>query len=223
MNMTWGQLREQVRRSILRDDIVGQVPRWDDFELKDFCHFALKELAVHTAIATATSVPAASGTEFPMPSNLFDTLDKTGEVFFVANGSYTFLDPINFTAGLNRTSANGFWTRPDTTLHLTTALDGSGVLNIEYYAHYDPPYIDEDIVGIPEWMHTALCYLIGAHAMTAIGGRSSVIRQWNQRPDTGQPENNPLRKQQQWYLEMVTRELNKVNPQIRTMQRRSER
>ncbi len=220
---TWGDLRTQLRRSILKDSVPDEETgdfRWDDLELRDFCWWALESLAQHTAAATASSYQGdGETTEFDLPDNLFtgEKLDITGLVYTEdADGDITYLDPIKYTDDIEFDSGIGFYTHPDLKLHLTDAPGDGTTLHVRYFAFYNNPYADDDTIDVPRWMLGPLAYLIGAHAMTGAGLKSSFIRQWGAKPDTGTPEHNPIRAQQKWFLEMFEREMAKHSPQDRT-------
>lgn len=210
-----------LRRSILQDVVtVDSDPRWTDEELVDFTWWALDQVAVHTAVATATSF-SATGAEYDMPGNMLsdEPLDINGVVRLQkTTGDIVYLDPVKYTDGLNLTS-RGFYSRGNTLVLTFEPLPGERIL-VDYYAHYDRPSADDDVVNVPRWLITPLMYLIGAHALAGAGLKTAFIRQWGAKPDTGSPEHNPLKQQQKWFLEMYELEMVKHSPQERTNQHR---
>lgn len=218
--LTWGELRAQVRESLLKDvpDEVTGAYRWSDSELLTYCGWALTTFARHTAVATATSFAPATGLDYDLPSNLYsgEPLDLTGQVFIIKqNGDVEYLNPIRHTGGLDPFTSSGFYTYPESVLHLTTAFGDSDILTVRYFAHYNVPTASADFLDVPHWALSPLAYLIAAHALSGASLKSASIRQWGTKPDTGSPEQNPLRLQQQWFLDMYERELQRYTPQER--------
>jgi len=218
---TWGSLREQVRRTVLGDLTQDEDSEyiWDDMTLRDLCWWALDTFADHTAAATSVTYTPGDEIEYDLPDNLYngEILDLTGLVFFEdTEGDKTYLDPVKYTEGLDEHYSEGFYTFPDNVLHivLDTAPDFA-YLHVRYYAYYTHPEKSDDVIGTPQWANAALCYLIGAHALSSAALKSSRIRQWGAKPDTGNPEDNPILKQQQWFMEMYEKELSRYAPQGR--------
>jgi hypothetical protein len=221
MALIWGELKQQIRRSILKDgtpDVETGEYRWSDEELLDFCWWALETFAQHTAVATAASFSPATGLEYNLPDNLYtgEPFDLTGVVYIEKpGGMFMYLDPIRYSELLRPDTSDGFFTHPENTLHLTTAPGEGAMLHIRYFSFYNNPTSDTDTIDIPRWGRTALSYLIGAHALSGAGLKTSTIRQWGAKQDTGTPEHNPLRAQQKWFLDMYEREMTKHTPQDR--------
>jgi hypothetical protein len=218
--ITWAEFKASIRRSILKDNNPDEETgeyRWSDDELFDFMSWALSQVARHTAVATATSV-TVTGQEYDLPSNTLSTepFDINGVVRIVSSaGNVKYLDPIKYTGNLSYYGSEGFYTI-GSRLVLTTQPKDTDRIEIEYFAHYDVPDSDDDVISVPRWMIPPLSYLVGAHALSGAGLKTSFIRQWGARPDTGTPEHNPLKVQQKWFFDLYESEMAKHPPQDRT-------
>lgn len=215
--LVWDELRSQVREALLKDTDPTAY-RWSDSELLTICKWALDTLARHTAAATATAFIPASATEYPLPDNLYDgePFDLTGQVFIRdAAGTVEYLNPVRHTNGLHPYTARGFYTYPERVLRLTEPFPVTAELHVRYYAFYTAPSHSDDPIAVPRWAQSALSYLIAAHALSGASLKTASIRQWGAKPDTGAPEQNPLKAQQQWFFELYERELQRYPPQER--------
>jgi len=215
--LTWSELRNQVREALLKDTNPSEY-RWSDSELLTYCSWALNTFARHTALASGTGFSPATGVEYNLPENLYDgePFDITGQVFVIdAAGTIEYLNPIRYTGGLHPHNAKGFYTYPDKVLHLTQAFGETDLIQIRYYAYYTAPVSGEDPIEVPRWALNPLSYLIAAHALSGASLKTASIRQWGAKPDTGTPEHNPMKVQQQWFLEMYEREMQRFTPQER--------
>jgi hypothetical protein len=222
MSFTWGELLSEVRSNLLRDTVPDEETgeyRYPDSDLLSCCRWALDTFAQHTAVATSTSYTPANGTTYTLPDNLYDPepLEQTGFVYVSnSNGDITYLDPINYTEALNVYGSDGFYTYPDGILTLTDEYGETDVLVVRYFAYYTYPTVAGDVLGVPRWSREALAYLIAAHAISGYALKSASIRQWGAKPDTGTPEQNPLRKQQEEFFCLANKALDRIPRQDRT-------
>ena len=206
--ITWGNLLAMVRRSVLKDiQLEGEDTadlRWGDDELADFCGWALDEFALHTARKCSTDFTADGLTSsYTLPDNLFSSelFDQNGRVEIEYAGTLSVLDPVAYTERL-RPDSLGFYTYPNEILHVTPIPRLGSILHIRYFGYYTHPTDETTQIEIPHWAELAVCYLMGAHALTGVGTKTAIIRQWGQKPDTGKPEDNPLRRQQLWFHQL---------------------
>lgn len=224
MAYTWGELLAEVRSNLLRDTVPDAETNEYKFPSEDLlacCRWALDTFAQHTAIATATSYVAPTGTTYSLPDNLYEPepLELTGFVYVQrSDGSIIYLDPINYSDSLNVFDSNGFHTYPDGTLTLTdpSANGLTDVLVVRYFAYYTYPVQESDVLGTPRWAREPLAYLIAAHAISGFAFKSSSIRQWGAKPDTGNPEDNPLSRQQEEFFCLANKALDRYPRQDRT-------
>lgn len=223
MAITWETFRQQIRDTVLQDSVPDTETnefKYSNAELLVYCGWALDHFADHTAVATATSFTIVDDVfEYDLPDNLFkdDPVDVTLTVFTAeSDDTRVYLDPIRFSDLVRLDNGEGFYVTPENRLKITKEdLGDATTLNLWYYAYYNSPSADSDLIAVPRWAYTALSYLIAAHALSGESLKSANIRQYNARPDTGQPEHNPLAKQQERYMKMYDTLLSKHDPQMR--------
>jgi hypothetical protein len=227
MSITWGVYKDQIRRRLLNDETPdgdGNY-KWDEDTLKDCLWWALDAFAHHTAYATATSYVAATGTEYTLPENLYDgePFDTTGTVYYYDSTLVkNYLNPSRYTDWIDPYAQNtGFWTRPSRTLWLASAPGEAYTLHVDYYAYYNHPYIDADLITIPQWALLPVSYLLAAHALTRPALKAGGIAQWRASPDKGTPEHNPVERSQDVFFNIYEREIARTTPQDRINQFRS--
>ncbi len=216
---TWGVFREQIRRSILKDE-GGVRPRWSDELLLDCVNWAIDEFCAHTAVATGVEYAASGVGPYELPDNIYEKIEHAGQVYVkpLVNSlsiNYEYLNPVRYTSGLDMTASAGFYEWPQGQLYLVNAPQGGAIVGVRYYAYYNALVADNDLVPVPRWALPAIGYLTAAYAITGDSIKSANIRQWSESPEKGGPEDNSLRVQQQWLLEMYQRELTKFPRQDR--------
>lgn len=214
MARAWSEIRAKVRAAVLKDVLtVDQTTadyRWSDDELLIGVQFALAQFAAHTAYAAATSFTPATGTVYSLPPDVYDG-DNTEQTLsvYLAEGTttttVTYLDPVRYTPGINpRGGSQGYYVFPDDSLNI---IQGSSKeassLNLHYFAYWPEPVLGTDLVLVPRWAEMVICYLTGGHVLSGNGLKTANIRQWNAKPDTGSPEDNPIRLQQQWFFKLA--------------------
>lgn len=209
MAITWGAYREQVRRSLLKDTTQTT---WQDDELRDMVWWALDVFCAHTAAVTSVTIPA-TGTIYTVPENLYSPLEETGLLYLDANGTVTNL----YTArpGISHEDPETYSVWGSEIVLETQPVAGANLV-IRYFAYYNHPYSDDDTIDIPRWAFSAFNHLVTAYALTPVGVQSANISQWKDRQDSGQPENNALRVQQQHHYKLYEQELSRVPPQDRS-------
>lgn len=204
MTLTWGDFRTQIRRSILKDPDSAN---WSNDSLLDFCWWALDAFAAHTAAVTSVEYTGVTDTtEYALPENQYESIESAGLVYLRAqSGAKTYLPAYSEP---DRTDKDIYFEEiPAGNLVLSSAPSTGQVLCVRYFAYWNRPTTDSDTIDTPIWSHKALAHLIGAYAMTGHGVVSANIGQWDDRTDSGQPENNPLRVQQKWLMEVYEREI----------------
>lgn len=222
MSVTWATFRTQLRRSILKD--VGENDDPDSYTyghsvLLDAFTWALREFAAHTAVATSTSFTGdGTTTEFAMPSNLFSPLEREALVSLNNGSTVEYLRPLSRDLGATFTLVDDiyqFWEWPVGTLKFFTAPLSGVTINVDYFAHWDAPLADTDVISVPQWAFQPLMYLTASIAHLGASSGTASIRQWNQRPDTGTPEHNPLYQNARHFREFYEIALSKMTPQRR--------
>lgn len=195
---TWGVFRSQIRRSVLKSLTQDT---WGDEALKDMMGWALQTFAAHTAMPSGVTYTGATGTVFTLPDNIYSPLDETGVVYLVTTSGFEAVNPYY------RTEDGQSYDIWGNDLIFREELDGSKDLQIKYFAYYPEPSSDSDEIMVPGWAFSALSYLMGALALTPEGVQSANIRQWNDRYDSGNPEHNSLRAQQEHFIKLYEREI----------------
>lgn len=213
--MLWSEFKAVIRRSYLVDE-DETTPKWSDAKLLDAFQFAQNELCAHTAMLAVYSItdgsakdPAVPGvtwnmaqdTDFPLPSDIYEQVDLSGIVYITGAGGLNpeYFDPLFYSRNLSPYSAHerGYWTDA-TTLHLSAAPGTGKTLWLRYFAYWPYPASAEDdtfVIAAPQWALGPLAYLTAAHCLTGPGTRSANIRQWNEKQDSGKPQDNALTEQ----------------------------
>lgn len=214
--VTWAELRLQIREGILDDNPTDTSKRrFSDTKLLTYFGWALTRFASHTAVATATSFTEVSGTQVVMPSNVYGSLEDTAQVITGTGTSLVYHDPISRTKEVAPNSTGYlYYELPIRTINFKTTLTNETV-RVNYFAYYNKPVNDTDIIGAPNWAFPALSYLVGAHAMAGLAVSRANIAQWAESPERGDPEDNPFRVQQQWFEEQYDNELRRQPKQMR--------
>lgn len=212
--MNWGELREQFRRSAIKEQRDNT---WTDLMLRDFCHWALDDLCAHTAYPTATAYPGDEvTTSFPLPSNIFsaaEDLDSTGLVYLVSSETIDYLQPVRLSAAAQKPPKGNYAVGFGGNLLLGVAPQATQQVWIEYFSYYPHPYADSDPILVPSWAITPLIYRMGVHALTSVAVRSSALNQWK---DRGDIEANSLFATQRQLIRMYEEELSKHMVQNRS-------
>lgn len=214
--MLWSDLKAQIRRLLVDPfPTVSGTPRWSDQQLLDFIAWSLDALCSHTAIASASGFTCdGTNTVFTVPDNAYERIDLSGAVYVDDGaGGLSYLNPVRY--NMRSLAMKGYYLQPDNTIHLIQTPTSASTLTVEYFAYYPHPIQDSDLVLTPSWATPALCYRVAAHAMSPLGGKSANIRQWGQKPDTGNPEDNSLQHQSEWYFQLYEQELLKAPRQER--------
>lgn len=214
--ITWLDYREQIRRAILKDDDPDPKKwRWPDYALRDLVGWAMDAFCAHTAVATATSF-AATEAVYTLPDNLYDGDMDSIMAYYISNSGTTpsYLTPVSTPSRALTPNEGEFSVWPKDTLRIHEAPGEGYTLYVYYFAYYDHPVEDTDMVQLPQWAHMAVGYLVASAAMTSPFIRSSNIKQWDER---GNQELNALRSAQKWFLELYETEITRVQRQNRSM------
>jgi len=207
---TWGELKTQIRRSILNDP-EEQSREWADAQLLDMIGWALETFCAHTAMeATATFSPGAATDLFALPEDVYDEMETTGRLQYAADDKREWLTPVFISPGSTwseltpdaYTTPRGYWEWPTGYLRLGFLAAAGSTLTLYYYAYWPKPTGDDSLLYVPRWAELALAYLVGAYAQHPLGVQASNIRQWGTKPDTGTPESNPLHRQTEHFLKL---------------------
>lgn len=223
--ITWATLRAQTRRSVLNDAIVaGRDEKWSNTQLLDAVKWALDEFCAHTAVATATSFTMdGSDSSVSLPDNVYLSPEEAGVVLLTENDKRAYLKPYLRVPGdvfsedalTADTEPRMFWEQPSGTLHFGFVPSSGSTIEIQYFAYYNHPINDESEIAIPRWAEYPVALLIGCSAITEASAQTSNIRQYGVRPDTGNPEHNPLHRHAEFLMQTYERLVGRVTPQRR--------
>lgn len=218
---TWAQLRTQIRRTILKDETASRY-RWPDAVLLDCINWAMDTFCAHTAVATGVEYAASGVGPYSLPDNVYENVEQSGQVYTRASSTnisgYDYLNPVRYTDGLDFTSGKGYYEWPEGTLYLLQDPGDTALVGIRYFAYYNHITSDADVMPVPRWSLIALSYLAAAYALSGDAVKSANIRQWAESPEKGTPEDNSLRKQQDYFFERYEREINRYPRQDRENQ-----
>jgi hypothetical protein len=212
----WSTFRENIRKTLLKDE---NTLKWDDVDLDVYAAWALNTtLVAHTARTRLESWDAdGSTTIFQLPDDLFMNPELGGMVYLTLNSSNTYLDPIGYSNGEDRSATDGYWVWPEDMLNLVTAPKSGVTIYLRYFGYYDEPDStdDDSTLDCPKWAESAVGYLIAAHALSRYATGSANISQWKAAPDRGTPEDNALRVQSDYYFKLADMELSRHPRQVK--------
>lgn len=201
---TWGDYRTQLRRSVLKDpDKVT----WSDDVLRDLVGWALDTFCAHTAVPTGVSYATPTGTSVAVPTNAFGDVETTG-LLYLQTTPIQIVEPQRFSG--TATESTYFYSVWGSEIVLSSVPTAS--LTLRYFAYYDHPVLDSDVLQCPQWSFLPLNYLIAAGALTSVGVQSANISQWDEK---GNEENNALRAQQKYFMALYEDALRRQTPQDR--------
>ncbi len=228
MAISLSDFRDQVRNLLLADAIPDDNGdfKFVEPQFKYAVWWATDQFANHTAQPSSVTFTTPTTYTYQLPDNRYegDKIDTSGQVFLLHSDLTTkILDPIEYTENLERDTGAGFYTYPDDVLNITTLPLSTDILTVRYFAYYDHPQSDDDLIRVPRWAIMPLAYLAASHILSNESLKTANIRQYAADEDKGTPEHNPLLKQQMQYLAIYDREIAKHMPQDRTnMFRQSE-
>lgn len=207
--LTWGNYKAVVRRSILKDP-AGT--KWGDDMLRDFMGWALDALCAHTAYPTGTSYAGDGETvEFSLPDNIYLPLEQAGLVRVEAESTERlpkYLKPVFSSWDISPDHESGFREWPLGKIRTNAPVDTGSTLVVDYYAYYNHPVSDNDLVTAPTWALSALSYRIGAYALAQREIQEAKLSTFDDKRDSGTPEDSATRLQaeawiKRWYEELA--------------------
>jgi len=227
----WGALKSYILSALLKDP---QSVTFTPDMMFIFARWGCVEISQHTAEA-ATKLWAGDGvtTQFPLPDDMIERIDKAGLVWYKDSSEIDYLDsvrrrsdmewpimqnmniPQDTTSTRNAMEWRGFWEWPSNTLTLGFTPGLSTTVGLEYFRSWAAPQTDDDVLRFPHYLEQPFAYFVAAYATDALGFQSSDIRQWNTKRDSGEPEQNPLHRQSEFYIKQAYRLLSKISPQDR--------
>lgn len=225
MAITWGAYRDQIRRSILREN---ESNNWTDEQIYDYVRWALDRFAIHTAHPKEVVIEEDSengydfttDTRFELPDDIFESLEVSSRIHVLdVKQKRTYLDPIDKTPGLHpyHPSEPSFWVWPEGYLNVNPAPGAGSQIHIEYFAYYPLPAIEDEegVIPIPRWAEKPIATLVGAYSLESLANESANIDRWKDNTDSGNPEHNALRSQQSYLIKLYEQQLLQFTPQDR--------
>ena len=227
---TWGEFVDKILRNTLRDE---GLTTWSQAQVYDSLGWALDQFSSHTAAikevvySEGSDGPfgsphdMSSDTQFSVPYDNYEELSISAHIFSVDTaGIVTNYDPLVSTPGMSITSQTepSFIVWPENIITIDTAPGEGSELHIRYFAYHDRPTIDnaDENVTIPRWSEKAISTLVGAYSLEGLGVESSNIDRWKDETDSGNPEHNALRKQQEFLMKQYDYLISQHTPQDRT-------
>jgi hypothetical protein len=176
-------------------------------------------VAAHDAILpwvpkqSITTVTAGSdGLLFALPADTYIVqavqIESSGE----------FVPKANFAPRSIRRSdylAQDWIEYPSRYVSLANSLSEGSKVNIYYLAYWDKPANAENgtfVLTVPPMAHQGLVYYAASHVLLPSAVNSASIRQFNQRIDSGTPEDNPLKTESKYLLERFMNEMKMMPP-----------
>lgn len=225
---TWGDFKALIGRSRLGD--TGYATYKED-QLLDCYKDASDMLCHHTAVESLatfktgdlkpdgiTHYDMTTDTVFALPADAFEPPDIAGLVAIHKTGQLArYLDPLARTPGttpINQVD-QGYWLWPENTLNLNKPAGTNSELHLHYFAYYPYPANDDAVLAIPRWAETPISYLVAAYALSTTSVESMSIDRFKNKFDSGNPEMNSPRVQQNQFLKLYELMMAKRQPQDR--------
>lgn len=226
MSLTWAGYKAQIRRSILNDlaaEGEEETQSWTDDQLLDAVAWAMDAFCAHTALPYTAVFDNATvktpgdepvlydltvDTAFTLPADVYEDVEVSSQVYVMRDGYPVYLDPVEYTAGIHPYRASqGYYIWPENILNVLTPLTQNDTLHIRYFAYYPHPSEDTDPILLPRWARMPVAYLTGAYALGPVGVQSASIDRFKDKFDSGNPEHNAIRRQQEWFMQIYEREI----------------
>lgn len=160
----------------------------------------------HTAAESGVVYPApVTSVELTLPDNVYSDVETTGILYLKSAAIIEEVKPSRYVGFDTNTGITySVW---GNSLILSDLPDDNQDLVLRYFAYYPAPTSDDSPLAVPRWSYNALSYLVGALALTPVGVQSANISQWKDKKDSGNPEDNALRVQQEHLQRMYEREI----------------
>jgi hypothetical protein len=213
---TWGELRSYIRNSLLKDE---KASRFSDASLLVYARWATQEISQHTAQCWSHEWQTDGVLRrFVLPKNIVGAVERTALIQHVKGTQVSVLVPYDLTPGMafNATTEHkGFREWPSGSIELDFVPKADETLEMNYYRVWPVPTDDNFEIPFPVWMEHPFSYLVGAFALDPEGVQAALIRQWNTRLDSGNPEDNTLIQQSRYFTQQANRLLGLVSTQNR--------
>ena len=163
-------------------------------------------LAWISKTSVGTLVCDGEETEFDLPADLY-RLDGVWDV-----NSKVFLSMQRVMAGdtwANTSfSDTSFMEWPEGKITFSKAPSTDGI-KLYYAAVWGKPDKDTDVIDVPDVYLTAIALYAAAYSLLNKATAASLIRQYNTKTDSGNPEQNPAQRQADYLLKWFESEMNR--------------
>jgi hypothetical protein len=162
-------------------------------------------------LSQTTISSGSDGLLFALPADLY----QIQAVQLVETG--VFLPKANILPNSARgnTAKNDWLDYPTGYISLSNALVEDAEIMVFYLAHWGKPENEQDtdfMIEVPPYAHQGLIYYAGSHCLTPRAVTSASIRQFNQRIDSGNPEDNPLKIESRNLRDLFYQEMKMMPP-----------
>lgn len=219
---SWGELKKYIKSAILKGDVgESDVSRFPDDSMIMWARWACAEISMHTAEMKTYSFLVDGSKRYLLPSNRIGDLSKTTLLRYSERGKeYIGLPyrrmPSQPQAAPSSDVARAYWEWPSGYVTLTFApIVEVDKLELDYFGIWSAPTHDDFELHFPDWLEHPFCYLVAARAMDPQATQASMIRQWNTRLDSGNPEDNTLIQHARYLIGQAYRLLNQQPTQER--------
>ena len=204
MSKTWSTLRTEIARKLNDPSMATYTAAM----LLDAVNDALSAFAAsHTGVASDVTLTGDGTTyTFDLPTDMVDS--ENAGIYAVQWKEQEWIYPERFwwrvkwpateRSTTSKPKAYVLWPRGSISF---TQIPGSGdAIILHYIAYYEEVLVVGDIIDVPRWAFEAIkCYVCSV-TLSAAFAKSANIRQWNQREDSGEPEDNPLLRLAKYYM-----------------------
>lgn len=221
MSLQWSAVEPKLIR-ILKSVATSE----SDADLRmDGFNAALEDFSAHTAKRAKTEFTGDGSTiAFNLPSDFLATPDAIQGVRIASGQSLGetegWLEEQIFVPGENYsqwTDSSGipslFFIWPNDKINILPVMASGTKVEMYYHAAWGEVTAGTSVIDAPRWALRLLNFYAAAYCIAPSGIKSAKIRQFNQKLDSGNPEDNPINEQADYYLKWYRTELAKYPPQ----------
>jgi len=209
MGILFSALRDKIYRML--DDPTGE--GFSEDLLKDGIHAALDAILPWVPMRATVTLAVTSGSNGNMEYALPDDCYGIEGVYDIDGVPirYARLDPEMYRGDASQEQD---WIEYPIG-HLLFSKEVTDDLTVFYVAYWPKPTTSNSYIAVPNHLVTALSLYATAYSLIPGGISSATIRQFNQRVDSGTPEDNPLGTRVEKLLRLFEIEMNRYPPHLR--------
>jgi len=196
MAIQWTILRDRILRVL--GDTNRESARWQDDDLNDYINEALISISAHTAqTKTYVTRTEAAISALALPDDVLGL----GPLSVTTRNELVFFTPMDVTPGTRlsltsdvlATGQDGYYYEwPKGTVRFVRPIPSGSDVTVNYYAYWARVEALSETLSVPRWMEEALKWYCCHLAITKPAAKSSNLRQWNTKRDSGDPTDSPL-------------------------------